>query len=296
MKLSGIYLLILFPCIALSQGNSRGASNLKIPISPFVASTGEAFVADPEEMRSLIINPANIASYENYGIMFSHTQWVQDIRTEFLAAVIPFRFGSMALSIANNSVNGLELRTMPGPAIGTFDVQFTGFQLSYGLKINDAVKIGLSPKYLYEKIFIDETTGFGLDAGLIYTPPVDGLLIGLSVTNLGSLSAFHNERIDLPTQIRLGGTYMLNLEKFAIRTALAYSPELGLSVGHFNSGIETIYDNLVSLRFGYKTGYDFAGFSAGLGIRYNPVTIDYAYVPSAMQVGDAHIFSIAIAL
>lgn len=194
MKLYHIFLLIILPVTAFSQGSSRGASSLKLPITPFVAATGESFVADPTAIRSVSINPANITSYEVYNVMFAHTEWVQDIRTEFLSVVAPFRFGSLALSIANNSVNGLELRTMPGPAIGTFNAQATCFQLTYGVKLTETVQLGIAPKYLYEKIFVDESTGFGIDVGTLYLPPLEGLIIGCSLTNIGSLSAFRKRK------------------------------------------------------------------------------------------------------
>jgi hypothetical protein len=228
--------------------------------------------------------------------MFAHTEWIQDVRTELLSVVAPFRYGSLALSVTNSSVDGLELRTIPGPAIGTFNAQTTCFQLTYGVKLTESVQFGIAPKYLYEKIFVDETTGFGIDAGVLYMPNVDGLIIGGSITNIGTLSAFHNERIDLPSQIKIGGTYSFMQEKLTFRAAAAFSSELGVSVNHLNSGLEIIYNNLISARLGYKTHYEIGSFSAGIGIRYDLVTIDYAYLPSSMQAGDAHIFSISFTL
>jgi hypothetical protein len=109
MKLQYIFLSILFPTLVLSQGSSRGVASLKLPVTPFVASTGESFVADPMSVQSILLNPANIASYEVYGIMFAHTEWIQDIRTEFLSVVAPLRIGTISLSIGNTSVNNLEL-------------------------------------------------------------------------------------------------------------------------------------------------------------------------------------------
>jgi hypothetical protein len=50
------------------------------------------------------------------------------------------------------------------------------------------------------------------------------------------------------------------------------------------------------LRFGYQTGIDTRGFSAGMGIRYSIVTIDYAYVPFSLQVGNSHLISIGFDL
>jgi hypothetical protein len=296
MKPKILLAFILLPTIVLSQGTSRGVASLKLPMTPFIGATGESFIADPTALQSILINPANIASRESYGVMFSHTEWIQDIRTEFLSIAAPFRYGSLALSIANTSVDGLELRTIPGPPIGTFNTQSTSFQLTYGIKVTETISLGIAPKYLYEKIFVDESTGWGIDIGTLYTPSVEGLTLGFALTNLGSLSAFRNERTDLPSQLRLGGTYSFSLDVVSFRTAMAFSSELGVSVNHISIGTEATYNDAVTARFGYKTGYEYRGFSAGVGLRYSIVMIDYAYIPSSSQMGNSHIISIGFIL
>jgi len=292
MKLKIIFSLVLFPSLLLSQGSSQGAVSLKFPTTPFVAATGESFIADPAALQSVLINPANIASRENYGVLFSHTEWIQDIRTECLSIAVPFGIGSFALTLENTSIDGLELRSIPGPSLGTFNAQSAFFQLSYGVEVTPDIHIGIAPKYLYEKIFVDEATGYGMDAGVLYTTPMDGLSLGCSVTNMGSLTAFRNERIDLPTQIRLGGTYAFNVHAMMFRVATAYSSELGIAANHYSIGGEASYDHTLTMRFGYQTGIDTRGFSAGMGIHYSIVTIDYAYVPFSLQVGNSHLISI----
>jgi hypothetical protein len=296
MKLKIIFSFLLFPSLLLSQGSSRGAVSLKFPITPFVAATGGSFVADPTALHSSLINPANIASSETYGVLFSHTEWIQDIQMECLSIAAPFSFGSLSLSIANTSIDGLELRTIPGPAIGTFNAQSTSFQLTYGVALTQNIRIGIAPKYIYEKIFVDEATGYGFDAGVIYFPQVEGLSLGCSLTNLGSLSAFRNDRTELPSQVRFGGTYSFHLDEIVFRVATTFSSEIGTPLNHSGFGGEATYAHTVTVRFGYQTGIDTRGISAGLGIRYSIVMIDYAYVPFSLQVGDSHLISIGFVL
>jgi hypothetical protein len=296
MKQKIFFAFILLPTIVLSQGTSRGVASLKLPTTPFIGATGESFIADPTALQSILINPANIASRESYGVMFSHTESIQDIRTEFLSIAAPFRYGSLALSLTNTSVDGLELRTIPGPPIGTFNTQSTSFQVTYGIKVTETISLGVTPKYLYEKIFVDEATGWGIDIGTLYTPSVEGLTFGFAITNLGSLSAFRNERTDFPSQLRLGGTYSFSLDVVCFRTAAAFSSELGISVNHISIGAEATYNDAVTVRVGYETGYEYRGFSAGVGLRYSVAMIDYAFLPSSSQMGTAHIISIGFIL
>jgi hypothetical protein len=297
MKPKILLAFILLPTIVLSQGTSRGVASLKLPTTPFIGATGESFIADPTALQSIFINPANITPRESYGVMFSHTEWIQDVRTEFLSIAAPFRFGNLALSIGNTSVDDIPIHgDQPGPALGSFNSQSTSFQLTYGVKLTETINLGIAPKYLYEKIFVDEATGWGIDIGTLYTPSVEGLTLGFALTNLGSLSAFRNERTDLPSQLRLGGTYSFSLDVVSFRTAIAFSSELGISVNHISIGTEATYNDAVTVRFGYKTGYEYRGFSAGVGQRYSMVMIDYAYIPSSSQMGTAHIISIGFIL
>jgi hypothetical protein len=296
MKTRFFILLISLPAFLFSQGSSRGVVSLKLPITPISASTGESFVADPAAFQSLGLNPANLASHKSYGVMFSHTEWFQDTRTELLSLAAPLKLGTIAFSIANTSVDGIEVREVPGPALGTFNYQSASFQILYAVEISQSICIGIAPKYLYEKIYVDEATGYSIDAGILYQPSLNGIILGCSLTGLGSLGAFHFEQTDLPSQIRLGGTYSFLIQEFSFRTALAFSSELGTSLHHLHLGGEATYDNTMTLRFGYATGYDIRGFSAGIGIRYNIAVVDYAYIPFSLQTGNAHIISIGFIL
>jgi hypothetical protein len=292
MRHNLFFAFLVFPALVFAQGNSRGAASLKLPTTPFVGSTGESFVADPKSLSSLLVNPSNIAASGIYCILFSHTEWIQDVRTEFLSFSTPFKYGYLALSIGNTSVDGLEVRSVPGPPIGTFNTQSTFFQLTYAAEITENIKIGIAPKYLYEKIFVDDATGWSIDIGTLYTPSLDGVTIGFSLTDLGSLAAFRNDRTDLPSQARLGGTYLISTGEMTFRAAAALSSELGVSANHLSLGAEVNYDDAVTIRLGYKTGYAYRGFSAGIGLRYSLANIDYAFIPSSSQMGDAHIISI----
>jgi hypothetical protein len=53
------------------------------------------------------------------------------------------------------------------------------------------------------------------------------------------------------------------------RIAAAFSSEIATSVNHYGLGGEVTFNQTLTARFGYQTGIDTRGFSAGLGIRYS---------------------------
>lgn len=285
-------LLLLCAPSAFAQGVSTSSSYLSLPMSARTAALGEATVADPRNFASSLLNPANLSSNGPATIILSHSQWIQGIKTEFGGTSIPFAFGTVGFAVTNTNIDDIEIREVPGPPIGTFNAHFAAVRLSFARNVFNTLSVGGAVKYLYEKLYIDETTGYGVDLGALYRTPFDGLTAGISVTDLGRLSQFRSEPSQLPSMGRIGGSYAFNLGSFALTVNAAAAKDLHRSDTHALVGVETIYDNALAVRLGYQTGYESRGLSAGLGFQYSFVQVDYAYVPFSLGLGDAHIFSL----
>jgi hypothetical protein len=284
--------LLLCTALALAQGSSTGSSYLSLPLSARTASLGEATVADPRNFASSLLNPANLSSDGPATITLSHSQWIQGIQTEFGGTSIPLSFGTVGFAVTNTNISDIEIREQPGSPIGTFNAHFAAIHLSFARTVLDAVSVGGSVKYLYEKLYVDETTGYGVDLGALYRTPFEGLTAGVSVTNLGRLRQFRSEASQLPSMGRIGGTYGFTLGEFAFTVNAAGAKDLHRSDAHAQVGVETIYDSALAVRLGYQTGYESRGLSAGLGFHFSFVRVDYAYLPFSLGLGDAHIFSL----
>lgn len=289
---SFITILSLIPCLLLGQGSSTGSSQLKIPLDARTAALGEANVSDAGHLSSWLVNPANLYGRDAINVTLTHTQWIQDVQSEYLAAQIPVAIGTVGLGISANSVAGIEIRDVPGPSQGTFNARFASLQLGFATPLFEKLTFGLSAKYIYEKLYTDNATGYGVDIGLLYHTPLPGFDAAMSVTNAGSVQEFRQERSDLPTFLRGGGTYHFNVDDFAVSASAAVSENLIYSESHVLASIETTYNHLVSARVGYATGYDARGLSAGLGIRYEFLQFNYAFVPFSLGLGDGHLFSL----
>ncbi len=264
----------------------------RYPLNARSAALGEATVSDAGQFTSWLLNPANLYTTGSLVVALTHSQWIQEVQSEFIGTQIPLSFGTIGLAVSTNSVPGIEIREKPGPALGTFSARFASLQLGYAGDVAEDVAIGVSAKYVYEKLYVDDATGLGLDVGLTYLTPLHGLQAGFAITNYGSLQAFRSDRSDLPNFARLGAAYAFNYDAYAFSVSAALAKNLQYSENHLLGSLEATYDKTVSIRFGYETGYDSRGLTAGLGIRYEFLQFDYAYVPFSLGLGDGHLFSI----
>ena len=291
MKCLGMFLLLPLSW-TLAQGSSVSSSQLKIPATARSAALGEGTVSDAGQFSSWFVNPANLISSDPVSISLTHAQWIQEIQTEHLGLRMPLSAGTVGLSVSANSVPGIEIRDVPGPSLGTFSARFVSFQAGYAQRLSDDVVLGAAVKYLYEKLYIDEASGYGFDAGILYSTPIRGLSAGMAVTNIGSLQQFRSEASDLPSFSRIGVSYRIQQDEFDFVIAEAWAHNLRVAENHLQTSIEATYSHMASLRFGYQTGYDTRGLSAGIGLQYDFFQLDYAYVPFSLGLGDAHLFSL----
>jgi hypothetical protein len=291
-----ILILLLVYCswsAALSQGSSASSSQLKLPLSARSAALGESTVSDEGQFSSWFINPATLFSNSPFAITLTHSQWMQQVQAELIGLRIPSPVGTFGIGVTSTSIPGIEIRDVPGPALGTFSARFAAFQLGYAAGLSNEIIVGASVKYLYEKLYVDEASGYGFDIGLTYRTPVDGLHAGIAVTNIGRLQQFQIERSDLPTLARAGASFLLQREDFDFTATGAWASNLVDHDSHFQTGLEATYNRQMSLRLGYQTGYESRAISAGLGIHFEFIQFDYSYVPFSLGLGDSHLFSLA---
>jgi hypothetical protein len=291
-SVSILVILVLSAASAFAQGTSTSSSYLMLPLSARSAALGDATIADPRSFASSFLNPANLSSDGPATITFSHLQWIQDVKTEFGGTSIPFAIGTFGFSVMNTNISGIEIREIPGPPAGTFSAHFATVQVSFARNLMRTVSVGGSVKYLYEKLYVDETTGYGIDFGALYRTPIDGLTAGASVTNLGALRGFRSQTSQLPSMGRIGGAYEFSLGTFGFTVNAAAAKDLHVNDVHAQVGVETIYDSLLAIRLGYQSGYESRGLSAGFGLHYSLLQFDYAYLPFSLGLGDAHMFSL----
>jgi hypothetical protein len=267
---------------------NTGLSFLKLGITSRSIALGDAVVSSSDDASATYYNPADLFLGRNVNILFMHNQQILGIKTEYLGAKIKMSKFALGFSINNTSVSDIQVRLIPGAAQDVFTAQDFAFGVSAAYKINNILQVGLTGKFLYEKIFVDNSNGYALDLGALYTN--GKIAAGLCIANIGSMNVLRTQATKLPTSVRFGASYLIAFPKIGggIRVAADGYKVLNGGLIHGNAGAEFVYKDFLSIRAGYQTGYDDKSLTTGIGLRYKAISLDYAFVPYKYSLGNSH--------
>ena len=293
--------VLLFLCTALvAQAQGNGLAFLTLDPDPAGQAAGGAYSASGSGPFAPLFNPAGLASGNRNGIALTFHDWIGDARTLGVAG----RFGlgekgGAGLYVLSTSSGDLEARDGPGPAEGTFEVQY--FAVGAGVARQfGPVQIGAAGKVLSERVLDSSAGGFAFDGG-VQIEAVEGLRIGGAVQHLGDMSALETDATPLPTTVR-GGVSLRPFRLMAAteNTALL-STALHAEVVHrseqtdptqFRVGGEATLFDMVTLRGGYISGDPVRHFSVGAGLAVNAFRVDYAMLPLDTGFGTGQLISL----
>lgn len=285
-------LILIITSVSYSQNDGSGNTGLaflKLGIGSRSIAMGEAVVSNTQDASATHYNPAALFNGSSkVNLIFMHNEQILGARTEFLAAKITGSRFAFGLSLNNTAVDDIEVREIPGEPLEKFNAQNFSMGLSIGYKVNEMLSLGITGKFLFEKIYVDNASGFAVDFGGLYKK--ERLALGLAISNLGSMSELRNEATKLPISVRGGASYMIpvtGLQSILLISADGYKVLDGGKF-HANGGAEFLYKDFLALRVGYQSGYENKSITTGLGLKYKAINLDYAFVPYKYSLGSSH--------
>jgi hypothetical protein len=292
--------LLTLVCAVVARGGtgSSGLTFLKLGVSGRSVAMGDAMAASVGGAAATHYNPAGLVAREGPGnaeVLFMHKEWIQDTRTEFLGARVGISDPvALGFSVNTTTISDIELRTRPGPAEGTFTSRYLAAGVSGAYRISEALSAGMSTRFLYEKILVDDASGIGIDLGVQYATPLEGLSVGVVIANLGTMGNLRSESSRLPALMRAGGAFTLPVpslhgEFLLAADGLFIFPE---SRALLNAGAELAVEGIFMARAGYQAGSEGRGLSLGGGIRHGIFSLDYAFSRLNGDLGNGHTISI----
>ena len=342
MRKKSVILGIIMACMVASLGISqytRNVSNvgttaavfLEIGVGARAVGMGGAFVATANDASAIYWNVAGIARLRQPEILFVHTNWLADIRFDYAGVVIPLsRFGALGASLTSLSMGEMKVRTVEEPE-GTgerFSAGDMAIALSYAFNLTNRFSVGVTAKYIYQRIWKETANGFAVDLGTLFTTGLKGLRIGASLSNFGTdmqmsgddLLVYHdidpyklgnNERIfaelktdkwPLPLIFQVGvAMEPLQTENHRVTMAIDALHPID-NTESINVGVEYAFHEQFFLRAGgrnlfLRDGEEGLTLGAGFHIRFVgnfKVKLDYAYADFG-RLNNVQRFSIDVA-
>jgi hypothetical protein len=299
----------------LSKVGTTMAQFLKIGVSSRGTALGDAYVAMANDVSALIWNPAGIQQIERKSFGISHTKLFSGITLNFAGFTIPLNnISTFGVSIVNLNSGDIELTTIDQPE-GTGETYETSnllAGLSFARRLTDRFILGLTVKYIEEKLYHEKASTFAFDIGSQFDTGIYGLRLGMALKNFGGKMQLDGPDLDYvltdpttgfsqPTGARLQtlewSIPLVYRMGFMLDIVGAYSQIKRSSVNRFtvaveandpvdhilryNLGAEYEWNGMFALRSGYKLNYDEAGLTLGAGFTVNKggtlIRLDYSY-------------------
>jgi uncharacterized membrane protein YeaQ/YmgE (transglycosylase-associated protein family) len=284
---------------AATKGGETSGDFLQIGVGARAAAMGGAFSAVTDNSDAAYWNPAGLASVETYDLSFSHFSWYQDIAIEHGAAAFALSDrAAFAASVTYLNYGDIDGYDADGVSLGAISAYDWAGALSLGFDLTSAVQIGVTGKYINQKLDQLSATAFAADLGVRVN--LNRISLAAVATNIGTDLQFNQVKEKLPAAARIG----VAVDPFenGLIVAMEYENRFyGDAV--IRNGIEYGYQN----RFFLRTGYSyFAGDSSreltdgltmGAGLKYGVAQIDYAFSFKDNQSNESlHRFSVRFGL
>jgi hypothetical protein len=293
---------------------TTAATFLKVDVGARGVGMGGAFVSMAEDATAMYWNPAGLARVKGNEAVFSHAQWIADIRMSYAGVAVNLgNMGNFGVSAQFESMDEMERTTILQPD-GTGEMFGAGsyaMGLSYARNLTDRFSIGMSAKFIHEQIYHSAANGAAMDIGALFDTQFYGMKIGMSITNYGTKMQIEGR--DMQTQKDPEPTVSGNNENIAayLKTNAYELPLLfrvGVSVDvlkgygksnlilavdalhpnddyeSLNVGCEYVFNQMFSVRAGYKSLFNKEseeGLSLGAGVHYTVggmrLMLDYAF-------------------
>jgi hypothetical protein len=307
-----ILALMVLTSLASAQNpniGTAGAQFLQIGVGARPIAMGGAFVALAQDATALFWNPAGIADVGNQSLHFSHTPWWASVNMNSAAYAFGLgEVGSFGLSLTALSMDPMEVTTeyQPDGTGQTFDAQDLAIGLSYARHLTEQFNVGLTVKYVQQRIWNETASGVAFDIGTQYRLWFNNFTIGMSLTNFGGdmrydgrdlsykldtdpslpknrLSPVKLETEDYPLPLH----FQVGVAMDAIRSN-DFVWKLAADVTHpndnkerVNVGTELALFDQIFARGGYRYNYDDEDFTVGMGVAIPiegvKVVFDYAW-------------------
>jgi hypothetical protein len=272
---------------------TTGASFLKIGVGARAVGMGGAFVAVSDDATSSYWNPAGLCQLRQQEITFTHNEWLQDVKYEYLGYGFPLgKRSSLGFGFIYLHMGTIPGYDREGNSASAFKAYDSAILLSLSQKLKQNLSLGIGFKWIKEQLEQEGSQSFAFDMGCLWS--LNNFSAGLVVNNLGTPVKFVQEEFILPSKISLGLSYRTLSNRLTLAGDIDFPNDGGPIL---KQGIEYCYQGSLFLRGGYQYRTDQGikektELSLGGGLRIFDCDLNYTYSPD-YGVGNVHYFSVS---
>lgn len=201
------------------------------------AALGDAGVASSPDASATYWNPAKLAFFESaYGGSFSYTPWLGKITNDMWIAYLNgyykiTREQTIGVSMKYFDMGDFYARSLENIDEGTFNPRDFAFDFTYSRLLTENFSVGLTGRFIHSNLLgnyngtsiVDTKPGNSVaaDIGVYYNTALKGakthtLSLGAVISNIGPKLSNSNDdnRSPLPTNLKLGAAYSIDLDPF----------------------------------------------------------------------------------
>ncbi len=287
-----IVLLLLASSAALVEAQTRksginSAAFLKVGVGARQVALGSAATSLTGDATNMFWNPAGTAMKEDMmQVSFTHNNWIASLQQEALAATYNMKgVGTIGIGVMSFGIKGiaadrdiypgaaaeLQAQQIDGSTGDSYDYQDLLVQVNYSRWIMDKLALGVTAKFLNEKIDDMNASAIAFDLGSVYNIGILDWNIGARISNLGSDMKYYDFNHPIPLTFSIG-TSMAPIKVGTTSVLMAVDvvkPQDGQQF--YYTGLEVNMNNMFYLRGGWKINYSYLGL-AGDGVDEGIVT------------------------
>lgn len=288
--------LSLFCSQILLSGGKTSFKFLTIGVDAKVVSLADAGVAIFPDIGTIYYNPAGLAYQDKNSFILTYRNWLIDGDFVYFSASIPTKNLNFAISLTSLSISDIEIRTMPGEIQGKFTSRDLSLAFSISPKWRSNLKTGLTIKYIFEKIFVDEIHFFALDLGVLYPFKISdfNFYTGVSLKDIGFSSKYRNSSINPPSTLSIGASVSYSVAQSSIEPLLLFEGKHKFydRTNLFSTAIGFKFLSGFTINLGFTSGNNINKFRFGTGIETKNLAIQYAFAPNEFNFPTSHTLTI----
>ncbi|MCP4633030.1 MAG: PorV/PorQ family protein [candidate division Zixibacteria bacterium] len=305
--------VLILPTLAYGQAKvgTAGAQFLEIGVSARAMSLGDAIIANIDDASALYYNPAAIAEFDRYKVMFTHIDYPTEINYEFAGITFPVSslMGNVGISFYMLSTDDMLVTTYTNPTglnAPTFQAKDYALGLSYASALTEHFSMGFTVKYIAELYHEYKADGWAADIGTYYNTGFRNLRISMLLKNFGPDMKFIDEKYSLPMDFKFGAAidiFNMPSHHLIFSGQMAHPND---NLEKYATGLEYWFNDVVALRMGKLYNVDYVStqeafstdgltFGAGLKTELSDIglIVDYGYQDFGF-LNETHRFSIGL--